>query len=320
MFFKPWFARKQLLFYRDFGGLTGGHLKVWDYYNHARHAKHYQPAIYFSPTSLWDASNPWLAERATVLSGWQPEQADILFLAGLDWQMLPLAARQHSPQPIINLVQHIRHTQPHDPRYPFLQHKAIRIAVSQEVAAALEDSGVVNGAIFCNPNGIDLGVLPKPAAREARPYDILIAGLKQPQLAQQLAQLLQPLHLTVQVLTEKRPRDAFLDTLNQARITVFLPDKTEGFYLPALEGMALHTVVICPDCIANRSFCLPSHNCFRPPYQLQAVIDAVHDALAMTPLQTESLLQHAKITADEHTLVREREYFLKILQDIGQIW
>ena len=52
----------------------------------------------------------------------------------------------------------------------------------------------------------------------------------------------------------------------------------EGFYLPALEAMALGSLVICPDCIGNRSFCLPGRNCFRPNYDLNSVIDSVQSA------------------------------------------
>jgi glycosyltransferase involved in cell wall biosynthesis len=52
-----------------------------------------------------------------------------------------------------------------------------------------------------------------------------------------------------------------LNWINQAKITVFLPYRDiEGFYMPALEGMALGTLVVCPDCIGNRSFCLPGYN------------------------------------------------------------
>jgi len=53
---------------------------------------------------------------------------------------------------------------------------------------------------------------------------------------------------------------------------VFLPNQKEGegFYLPALEGMAVGTLVIFPDCIGNRSFCLSGYNCFRPDYTTES--------------------------------------------------
>ena len=42
----------------------------------------------------------------------------------------------------------------------------------------------------------------------------------------------------------------------RARVTVLVPNPKEGFYLPALEAMALGTIVVCPDCVGNRSFCV----------------------------------------------------------------
>ena len=72
------------------------------------------------------------------------------------------------------------------------------------------------------------------------------------------------------MLTEHVPRDEFLDAMRRARVTLFLPNEEEGFYLPALEGMALGTIVVCPDCVGNRSFCLPGVNAFRPDYRLMS--------------------------------------------------
>ena len=40
-------------------------------------------------------------------------------------------------------------------------------------------------------------------------------------------------------------------------MTLFLPNQREGVYIPGLEGMALGTLVVCPDCVGNRSL-LPS--------------------------------------------------------------
>jgi hypothetical protein len=36
-------SRQSILFYRDYGGFTGGHLKVWDYFNHVRFCQYYDP-------------------------------------------------------------------------------------------------------------------------------------------------------------------------------------------------------------------------------------------------------------------------------------
>jgi hypothetical protein len=92
-----------VLFFRDFHGLSGGHLKVWDYFSHVRHAKGYVPEIYFSETSRLDSSNPWRREGVRPLETWNPAVADVLFVAGMDWVMLPQSFRVDSPVPIVNL-------------------------------------------------------------------------------------------------------------------------------------------------------------------------------------------------------------------------
>ena len=64
-------------------------------------------------------------------------------------------------------------------------------------------------------------------------------------------------------------------------MTLFLPNETEGFYLPALEGMALGTIVVCPDCVGNRSFCLPQVNAFRPAFHFDDMVQETETALTM---------------------------------------
>jgi len=301
-------SKHNLLFYRDFRGFTGGHLKVWDYFNHTNQSKLYQPQIYFSPETTWD-NNPWLNVSANKT--WQPEQADCLFLAGLDWDALA----ENPEIPIINLIQHVRHAVPTDPRYIFLQNKAIRICVSEEVTEALQASQQVNGPIFTNPNGIDIQPLPEVN----HSYDLLIAGLKQPDLAKKLSDFLALKN--IKILTHQLPRTEFLTTINQAKITVFLPSTyDEGFFLPALEGMALNTMVICPDCIGNRSFCKHNFNCLMPDYTFDGLVAMINLALSMPKVNQQIILANAKQTSEKYTIIKERQKFLDILDNISQIW
>jgi len=53
----------KVLFYRYYRGFTGGHLKVWDYYDHVKASSNFIPQIYFSAESVWDSLNPWLKEK-----------------------------------------------------------------------------------------------------------------------------------------------------------------------------------------------------------------------------------------------------------------
>ena len=319
-------APKTVLFRRNYSGLTGGHLKLWDYFNHVAAHPRYRAEIYFTPQSRWGEDNPWDAQRDQCLPEWQPQQTDILFMEGMDWEIFSPDQAQALTIPVINLIQGFRHAMPGNPRYAFLKYKAIRICVSPEVTEAVRATGCANGPLFTNPNGLDLQPLPPPTPYADRPCDLLIVGAKEPKLAVQLQQALQKkphLYPRVEILTKHlRPRARFLDYLNQAKTAVFLPtiEHHEGFYLPALEGMLLGTLVICPDCIGNRSFCLPGHNCFRPDYDPEAILAAVETASRLSEADRQTLLSQARQTAVQYTLARERQVFWDILKNLDQLW
>ncbi|MGL5135262.1 MAG: hypothetical protein ACRC78_22250 [Planktothrix sp.] len=50
------------------------------------------------------------------------------------------------------------------------------------------------------------------------------------------------------------------------------------------------TLVICPDCIGNRSFCLPGYNCFRPDYTVESLLRTIQQALQYSQTQVKPLL------------------------------
>src|SRR5215831_7230989 len=101
--------KKVVLFHRDYQRFTGGHLKVWNYFDHVIASKSYAPRIAFSNGSKWDATNPWI-DSTEYVTEWKPDLADVLFLAGKDWKFLPSAGSYR--QPIINFIQHPRHADP----------------------------------------------------------------------------------------------------------------------------------------------------------------------------------------------------------------
>ena len=246
-----------------------------------------------------------------------------MFLAGLDWLSIGEAERDHFSRPIINLVQHVRHSDPQDRRFAFLGHRAIRICVSPEVAAALCATGRTNGPIFTIPCGVDLSVFPKPAPRAARPYDLLIVGLKAPLLADDLAGVLRVRHPGIRLLSLTRgiPRSAFLEALGAARTALLLPSPREGFYLPALESMVMRTIVLCPDVGGNRGFCRDGETAIVLSESDQpALLAAVDRLIALSDDDREALVARAARTAASHDLPRERAAFHEILNQIHQIW
>jgi glycosyltransferase involved in cell wall biosynthesis len=312
-------TKKLVLFHRDFRRFTGGHLKVWDYFNHVAASLSYEPRIAFTPDSKWDDTNPWAKSRDRVVE-WDPETADVLFLAGKDWQSLPRNKAQNFSKPIINLIQHPRHADPNDELHQFLSNRAIRICVSAQVADAIKGTSKVNGPVLVNPNGIDLGTLPKVKPYEERTVDLLICGLKAPALAKRLGELLSVEKVKFASLDDWVPRSAYLARLNDAKVTVMLPRKLEGFYLPALEAMVCGAIVVCPDCLGNRDFCFDGVNCFRPRCEEQEIADAIKKAVHQTRDEATTMLQNAAQTVSEHLLERERASFLQILGRVDELW
>ncbi|MCI0465871.1 MAG: glycosyltransferase, partial [Beijerinckiaceae bacterium] len=97
-----------------------------------------------------------------------------------------------------------------------------------------------------------------------------------------------------------------------ARIAVTLPHEAEGFFLPALEGMALGCAVICPDCIGNRGFCIDGETCLMPSAELEELAAAVM-RLAGDPAYTQALAAAANAMSARFDLKCERMAFLDIL-------
>lgn len=308
-----------VLFFRHFRKFRGGQLKVWDYFNHVLASPEFKPGIEFSSESNWDDSNPWWKATKYVVEPGSSPRPDVFFVAGRDWEMLDRHPDRDSGAPIVNLVQHVRHADPQTHLFQYLSRKAIRICVSEEVSEALRATRRVRGPVITIPNGLDLESLP-PSDGAARDVDVLIAATKRPALGEELERRLKRRGRRVKTLSKPLPRPEFLGLLQAARTTVFLPNETEGFYLPALEGMALGTIVVCPDCVGNRSFCLPGHNAFRPGYELEEVVRAAEAALALAPEQARRLRVNARRTAEEHSLRREREAFLDVLHNIEDLW
>lgn len=311
-------AVRQVLFYRDFRCLTGGHLKVWDYFNHVRSSPRHEASALFSPASVWDQENPWRQCREQVVSH-LPDDIDLWFVGGTDWLALDeLAPGRVGKRPVINLIQHLTHADPLNPRYQFLARPAVRICVSEEVADAICATGRVNGPVFTIPIGLslpDLGPL-----SEVRDIDTLVVANKAPGFGARVAIRLSIPGRRVRLIDRQLPRADFLRLLTRARVTVFAPNPVEGFYLPALEGMALGTLVVSADCVGNRSFCLPGVNCLRPAFAEEPVVSAAETALALEPARAAELTGKGLATASAHSLDAERQAFVQILQDVDTLF
>jgi hypothetical protein len=309
---------RTVLFVRDFRDFTGGHLKTWEYFQHVRAHPRFDAVAQFTERSLWDDTNPWFGTPERVIPQRDRFPADTLFLGGMTWNLLSERQRRDSPIPIINIVQHVRHAE--SPRSQWLPYRAVRICVSPEVTEAVAATGMCNGPLITIPNAIDLESLPEKVPHEARQFDLLIAGKKAPALARTFADRLNHPGRRIRVLDGLVPREEFLDAINQAQVTLFLPNPTEGFFLPALEAMAMHSVVVCPDVVGNRSFCEDGVNCLRPKFQEEVVLEATETALRLGDGEREDLLSAGTQTAARHDLPGERAAFHEVLDHLDDLY
>jgi hypothetical protein len=309
---------RTVVFHRNFQRFQGGHLKVFHYFQHVRSSPAHDARIRFSPDSIWDASNPWSGLRETVIGPDDDISADVLFLAGMDWRLLEPAQRAASRLPIVNLIQDFRATRPEAPLHNFLAHPAIRICVSAEIQDALQD--VVEGPIFTVPIGIDLEGLPPARAADERDLDCVVLATKNPALGKGISERLTATGYSVLLVDRPLPKDELLRAMARARVAVHLPASREGAYMPALESMALGALVVCPDCVGNRSFCRDGETCMVPARDQRAIVKSALTALAASPDELEPLLSSAREESLAHGLTCERGRFLEILDRTDALW
>ncbi len=239
----------------------------------------------------------------------------------MDWRALPASQRKSFSKPIINLIQHPRHAEAGSELRSFLSHRAIRICVSEEVASAISETNEVNGPVHVIPNGVDSACFPeRPKSMLERTTDLLICGLKAPELARDCYSHLSGKHGVVRWMIDWAPREEFLKRMTDAKVVLLLPRREEGFYLPALEAMGSGSVVVCPDCVGNRSFCLDGVNSFRPEYDLDKILEATEAALGLGSPAQMKLLENGRATLKEHSLENERSKFLPILAEAARLY
>ena len=299
----------RMLFHRDFHGYTGGHGKVWDYFNHAL-ALGWDARVYLTPASLRDASNPWLAMPRRIEARWRPETADVLFLGGMDW----LALDGHGPvlPPVVNLVQHVRHADPAQPLRAFLHRPAWRICVGRAVADAITATGEVAGAVRVIPAALDFDVPAQDGAATRR--GVFIAALKQPELGRALAAHLAAAGYAVRLEDGLIPRRDFLGALAAAELAVLLPHATEGFFLPGLEAMALDCPVAMPPCVGSGEYARDGVNCLMPAAEVAALAVAVERLRA--PDLAARLRGAGLETVQRYSLAGERAAFAQVLREM----
>lgn len=312
-------TERTVLFHRIFHRFAGHHLKVWHYFNYVLQEPGYAPLMVMSANSVWDRENPWfdVPELVTRVDG--PRAADTYFFSGPVWQTVHRDRRADAPAPVIHYVQSLRHALTENLRYSFLENRAIRICVSEYVADSVCETGRARGPVLTIPAAIDVSGLRDRFPAAERDTDLLIAALKQPEMGRAMAARLRAPGRTVRLLDELVPHDEFLGAMVRAKVTLFLPSRDEGAPLPMLEGMALGTLVVCPDAIGNRGYVIDGHNSFRPDYD-EAQILAAADSAVSDYDSLGALLENAAVTVRDYDLPAERRAFIDVLRDIDRLW
>ncbi len=308
--------RRTILFVRQLETFSGGHLKVFDYLGHAASAPWLEPRLYLAPGSdeaLARSLTPRGVERTPRLG-----KADLYFVAGMDWALFDQAGLDLSEAPVVNLIQHVWHAHEGNPRRQYLRRPAVRICVSPEVAAAI--APLANGPVLTIPNGVGVGE--RAADGTPRRRRVFIGGLKNPGEAEACAAALAAAGAEVDLCLEPLDRGAYLGRIAACQVSILLPNPLEGFYLPALEAMALGSVPVVPDCVGARSFCLDGVNCLAPAYRTADLCAAALRLLAEDQTRESMRLQGGAMAAD-HSLQRERERaldaFRRVLADLSAI-
>lgn len=316
-------------FHRPYERLTGGHVKHAHYYEHVARLPGHVRRIVFSGTSGHDQPSReqaglWPTTGGERAEAWQPKRGDVLFLAGTDWRYHDRAGLADWDIPRINLIQGVRHGQVGSELYGYLDRRAVRICVSDEVARIIGATGRVKGPVFTIPNGTEC----RPADIDAggsvgfdeRPEGVAVVGYKRPDLAAALSRCLEERQIPHLTLDGFLRRSAFLGLLERTRIAVCMPRPEEGFYLPALEAMAAGCTVVTLDGVGNRGFCRHEHNCFLAAADPKSLAAAVTRAMRLPVSDRRRLHANAGETVRLHSLERERRQFHNLLLDIGEVW
>lgn len=292
-------------FIRNYTSYTGGHQKVRDYMQHFIDLG-WHTSFYKRGTSQTEPRLFSCISGVNYQAQYQPEDADLVFLAGMDWQdYLALGIKNKN---IINLIQHVRHADPAQPLFEFLSQPAIRICVSESVRQAILPHA--NGPVHTIPMGHRISKKP-----EKRTNDIYILANKQPELGNKLADYFLSHQYSVICHNKYVQKHEVLNAMASSHISITLPHITEGFYLPGIEAMALSDIAIVPDCVASVEYTKGFNNAMRCILDYHSIIDA--HSLAKKNIQSPvklALLKYIGMkTVKSHSLEKERFTLNKLL-------
>lgn len=294
-------------FFRNYEKYTGGHKKFYDYLNHTK-------AIPGANCKLFVQNDckvmPGLFRNIPGVeyqNEYNPNACNVVFLAGMDWKYyLPY---QKSDDVVVNLIQHVRHGDKTHPLFHFLKHRALRICVSEAVKDAIARHA--NGRCVTVPIGHDI-----PYLQLDKEYDLYILAKKNAKFGRTIAKWAESKGIAYKLHDCLVSNKEVSVAMAQSRVSLVLPNPTEGFFLPGIEAMALSDRAIIPDCIANREYCLQSTNSTLCDYSIEAVQVAVSRSLELLKA---GIQQHQKergeTLARSYTIPKEREIYHQLIRE-----
>jgi glycosyltransferase involved in cell wall biosynthesis len=294
---------------------SGGSLKVKHYFEHSLGLETLETKLYMPPETEWSTENLWYPHKAKVIPRIEWGEVDIAFISGWGWErFIPKKYHENPPFTIIYLIQSFDKLDPQSRRYKFLFKPAIHVCVSDPLKKRLQNIDHVNGDIRLIAAGTDLVDFPIMESR-LKSIDVLIVGNKNVELGQELEKRFKSYNKKSVFLSKTINREMFINYLLRARITILLPQKTEGFYLPAIEAMAAGSLVICPYVLGN-DFCIDGYNCLVPDYNIQSIISCLDKALVFSSDKFQEMLHKARKTSLENNLKKERKSFHSLINEI----
>ena len=296
-------SKKRVAFIRHYQSYTGGHQKVRDYIDHFI-ALGWEVELYLVASSHVREDLFNCIPGVTYNQKHSPERADLVFLAGLDWQTHLLTP---SATPVLNLIQHVRHALPNDERFPFLFNDATRICVSLAVLNAV--TPLAKGKCHWVRMGHTIASLDTK-----KENDLYILATKAPELGHKVANW--ACHKGWKVILHSLPQspNTVHKMMASSKVTLALPHNMEGFYLPGIEAMYYSDAAVLPDCIANREYCKPGSNAIVCEYQQDAIEEAISLAFKQIAQARHAWRKrYARIIVSKYSLQQERQALKRLL-------
>ncbi|NCP65656.1 MAG: hypothetical protein GW763_14015 [Paraglaciecola sp.] len=300
--------KKKIAFHRQYNQYSGGHQKVRDYLDHCMAYGQLDVSLWCESSSKVNANLFSDIPGITYQQSYAPQDADIVFLAGMDWKnYLPFYDEKQTK---VNLIQHVRHGDKRHPLFQFLQFKAVRLCVSQAVYDAIIP--YANGPCYVIKMGHEI-----PNIKLHRDIDVYVLATKQPSLGKQITTVLQQRGYHVVIHDEPTERSMVYQAMAAAKVTLALPNKTEGFYLPGIEAMQLSGWAVIPDCIASREYSSPGANITMCELSADSCLHAIEAATSAMQTWTYFLHKRAGVKrAREYKPQVERQTLYRVLDSL----